>query len=366
MNIPDSLKYYFSLYCCDYGGTNDLFIKVNGNRFKIIRLLAEGDLTFVYLLKSVEETLYRNGNYFALKKITCPFGDIESVSNALQEIDCYKIFQNPHIVSCVDSQIIQGKDGSKTIYILLPYFKYGSIQETINRNLLDGTYISEQECIRLTIDICTGLICLHDPKKRPYEDIESNFNSSTALNTTEETEGLLTDTPLDASTIYSHRDHAISYSHKNLKPSNILIADDHTPVIGDLSSCSKATVTFDSETQLETLKEWVSRNCQIEYAAPELLNPKMNTTIGTKVDVWSLGCTLYSLMFGISPFEREEQINGTPKRAAIQKGLFSFPQQSRYTQGLLEIVNRCITVDPASRYSARELLEQLTILQVSK
>lgn len=365
MNILDSLKYYFGLYCCDYGGTNDLFIKVNGNRFKIIRLLAEGDLTFVYLLKSLDETLYRNRNYFALKKITCPFGDIESVSNALQEIDCYKTFQNPYIVSCLDSQIIQENDGSKTVYILLPYFKYGSIQETINKNLLDGTYISEPQCIRLTIDICTGLMCLHDPKKRPYEDIESNFNSSTAFNTTDDTDALLADTPLDASTIQSHPNHGISYSHKNLKPSNILISNDHTPVIGDLSSCSKSAITFSTETQLETFKEWVSRNCQLEYAAPELMNPKMNSTIDTKVDVWSLGCTLYNLMFGISPFEREEQLNGTPKRAAIQTGSFSFPQQSRYTQGLLDIVSKCITVDPALRYSAKELIEQLAILQVN-
>ncbi|KAG0669278.1 hypothetical protein C6P45_003929 [Maudiozyma exigua] len=362
-DIMETLRYYFSLYCCECGASSELIIKINGNRFKIIRLLAENDLTFVYLLKAIDDVPYRNGNFFALKKITCPFGDIESVSEALQEIDMYKTFQNRYITSCMDSQVRQEGNGSKTVNILLPYYHFGSLQNVIDKNLLDGTYISEKECIRLMTGICKGLQYLHDPKKRPYDDVESNFNSSTIIDTTEETDALLTESPIEASTINLQDNHKISYSHKNLKPSNILVNDDHEPVIGDLSACSKALITFTKIPDIETNKEWVLSHCQLEFVAPELLQPKIGMTIDSKVDIWSLGCTLYNLMFGISPFEREEQLNGTPKRAAIQKGMFTYPQQKRYSQGLLETISRCIDINPSTRYSTKELLDQLVTLQ---
>ena len=361
--IIETVKRYTDLYCCGCYGISDLLVRINGNRFKIIRLLAEGNFTFVYLLQAIDETPYRNGDYFAVKKITCPFGDLDSVSDALQEINRYKTFHTPYVIPYLDSQIVQQENGAKVVYILLPYYMNGSLQESINRNLLDGTYVSERECTRVMLDLCMGLSCLHDPSQRPYNDAASYMEISAGMENDSERAGLLAGTPVNISTEEDHPNHKSSYSHKNLKPSNILIGDDNTLIIGDLSSCTKATLEFTTLTEISQHKDWVRTHCETDYAAPELLNPKLNSTIDTKVDIWSLGCTMYTLMFGISPFEREEQLNGIPKSAAIQKGMYTFPTQHRYSQELLDIISRCIEIDPSTRYSTDDLLNDLKIFQ---
>ena len=44
--------------------------------------------------------------------------------------------------------------------------------------------------------------------------------------------------------------------------------------------------------------------CSAPYRAPELYDVPSPGTITPRIDTWSLGCTLYYLMYGVSPFER--------------------------------------------------------------
>ena len=50
-----------------------------------------------------------------------------------------------------------------------------------------------------------------------------------------------------------------------------------------------------------------ANKCLAPYRAPELLEPPAEGVIGAGVDVWSLGCALYSRALGWSPFEPADE-----------------------------------------------------------
>ncbi|KAI5293810.1 hypothetical protein KEM52_005187 [Ascosphaera acerosa] len=122
------LLYTFTDCLCCFPSTPQL--KINSRSFKLLRLLGEGGFSYVYLVqdKSTSEL-------FALKKIRCPFGE-ESVTQALKEVEAYSRFaSDENIISAVDYCVVtesgskfrsdSGDAGSKTVYILLPYYQRG-------------------------------------------------------------------------------------------------------------------------------------------------------------------------------------------------------------------------------------------------
>ena len=129
-----------------------------------------------------------------------------------------------------------------------------------------------------------------------------------------------------------------------------------------MGSCSKADVEIKTAKQLNRLREWVDDNFN-SYMAPEFLDLKTNSKLSTKVDVWSFGCICYALLFGMNPFEREEQLYGASIKYAISTGKFSFPSQSRYSDSILDIIRSCLQVDPSERPSVSIVLNNLQQLQ---
>lgn len=59
------------------------------------------------------------------------------------------------------------------------------------------------------------------------------------------------------------------------------------------------------------LQEWAQANCSMPYRAPELWDVPRPTGVTEAVDVWSLGCTLYAMAFGYSPFECQHFDDGS-------------------------------------------------------
>jgi serine/threonine kinase 16 len=113
------------------------------------------------------------------------------------------------------------------------------------------------------------------------------------------------------------------------------------------------------------------------YRAPELFDVKTGSTIDTKVDVWSLGCTLYACLVGKSPFEARSEETGGSLSLCVLGGDWRFPdegpsgqqhgkqpvQQKRQEQddgiseGVKEVVRRCLRVEPSERPDVDELIE---------
>lgn len=112
----------------------------------------------------VEET--SNGALFALKKIRCPFGQ-ESVSLAMKEVEAYSLFTpHPNIIRCIDHCIVADRSdpGAKTVYILLPYYRRGNLQDVINANLVNSTKFPERDLMQLFLGVCKALSAMHNYK----------------------------------------------------------------------------------------------------------------------------------------------------------------------------------------------------------
>lgn len=108
-----------------------------------------------------------------MKKIRCPFGQ-ESVSQALKEVEAYTLFSpHPNIIHSIDYSVADdagskasgigtgGDPGAKTVYILLPYYRRGNLQDAINANLVNHTNFPERRLMVLILGVAKALKAMH-------------------------------------------------------------------------------------------------------------------------------------------------------------------------------------------------------------
>ena len=138
----------------------------------------QGGFSYVYLVQDTSTS-----ELFALKKIRCPFG-AESVAQAMREVDAYKTFARiPGIIHSVDhavatdrgggaSGIGTGTDESKVVYVLLPYYKRGNLQDVINANTVDHTNFPEKKLMRLFLGVCRALKAMHQYRGAPTQTMQ--------------------------------------------------------------------------------------------------------------------------------------------------------------------------------------------------
>jgi serine/threonine kinase 16 len=139
-------------------------LKINSRSFKILRLLGEGGFSYVYLVQDTSTS-----ELFALKKIRCPFG-AESVQQAMHEVEAYKTFAHSEaIIHSVDYAIASERNDpeSKTVYVLLPYYKRGNLQDIINANLVNHTNFPEKKLMLLFLGVCMALKDMHQFQAPP-------------------------------------------------------------------------------------------------------------------------------------------------------------------------------------------------------
>ena len=127
------------------------------------QLLSQGGFSYVYLVQDTSTS-----ELYALKKIRCPFGQ-ESVSLALKEVEAYTLFNpHPNIITSVDYSVASANDrsdpGSKTVYILLPYYRRGNLQDAINANLVNHTKFPEKRLMILFLGVARALKAMHQYK----------------------------------------------------------------------------------------------------------------------------------------------------------------------------------------------------------
>lgn len=359
-------------------------LKINNRSFKILRLLGEGGFSYVYL---VQDTA--TAELFALKKIRCPFGT-ESVQQAMREVEAYKTFaQAPSIIHSIDYSIASERNDaeSKTVYVVLPYYRRGNLQDIINANLVNHTTFPEKELMHLFLGVCKAMKDMHQyrvPRGGERMEIGSakadqngrpdRNRAMAAADADDETEQAR---PLMVEEQTGSPGQQRSYAHRDIKPGNIMIDDSGSqPIIMDLGSIAESPIAITSRSLAIATQDIAAEHSTMPYRAPELFDVKTGTIIDTKVDIWSLGCTLYACLVGKSPFEmRSDETGGTlsmcvlggdwrfpdegPQRQKKGKntvGANTTPESGVISEPIKEVVRKCLKVEPSERPDIDELI----------
>lgn len=85
-------------------------------------------------------------------------------------------FRSPYIIRILDSAVVQeaagdyssGFDsreadsaGGKTVYLFLPFYPLGNVQDAIHRHVVNGTRYSEAEMLNLFLGTCKAVQAMH-------------------------------------------------------------------------------------------------------------------------------------------------------------------------------------------------------------
>ncbi|XP_003816416.1 dual specificity protein kinase TTK isoform X1 [Pan paniscus] len=151
-----------------------------------------------------------------------------------------------------------------------------------------------------------------------------------------------------------HTIHQHGIVHSDLKPANFLIVDGMLKLIdfGIANQMQPDTTSIVKDSQVGT----------VNYMPPEAIkdmsssreNGKSKSKISPKSDVWSLGCILYYMTYGKTPFQ--QIINQISKLHAIIDPNHEIEFPDIPEKDLQDVLKCCLKRDPKQRISIPELL----------
>lgn len=161
------------------------------------------------------------------------------------------------------------------------------------------------------------------------------------------------------------------------------------PILMDLGSVANSPIPITSRSLAIATQDTAAEHSTMPYRAPELFDVKTGTVIDTKVDIWSLGCTLYACLVGKSPFEMRSDETGGSLSICVLSGDWRFPdegpgakkqpkgktvvgdgsaaaaEENIISEPIREVVRKCLKVEPSERPDIDELIEMVEgVLQV--
>ena len=333
------------------------------------------------------------------------------MSLALKEVEAYTLFSpHPNIIHSIDHSVVSAEDkadpGSKTVYILLPYYRRGNLQDAINANLVNHSRFPERRLIILFLGVARALKAMHQyrVKEGPGGAVSHKKASSIRREAAAADQDAINknkqhrrrqDTELDSEDVEQEplMDGEVTrsqegvgdgelraYAHRDIKPGNIMIADDgKTPILMDLGSLAPSPTPITSRSLALAVQDTAAEHSTMPYRAPELFDVKTGSVIDTKVDIWSLGCTLYACLTGKSPFEARSDETGGSLSICVLSGDWRFPDEgpkrevkgkhkaangatdgpssdSAISDGVKDVVRKCLKVEPAERPNIDELI----------
>ena len=150
--------------------------------------------------------------------------------------------------------------------------------------------------------------------------------------------------------------HRAGLMHRDVKPSNVLITEFGAPVLADFGIA--ASLTGDRAERLSAMS--------VPWSAPEVTGEHTAGSVAS--EVWALGATVYSLLTGRSPFERDGAGQNTAEhlKRRIGRAVYTPTGRRDVPQELETVLATALQRNPQARQaSAREFAEALQSVQRS-
>ncbi|KAJ1521098.1 hypothetical protein ONE63_002800 [Megalurothrips usitatus] len=249
-------------------------------------VIAEGGFAVVFLVKG------SNSKRFALKRMYV--NNDYDLNVAKREIQiASNLSGHKNIIGYIDASITPTGNGVYEVLLLMSHCK-ADVLQMMNARLQSG--FTEAEVLQIFCDMVEAVSRLHHCQ-----------------------------TPI---------------SHRDLKVENILQNESGHYVLCDFGSATAKVLN--PETQgVPTVQEELHKYTTLSYRAPEMVDLYSGQAIGTKADIWALGCLLYKLCFFSLPFGEST--------LAIQSGNFSIPDNSRYSKGMHSLLRYMLEPDQEKR-----------------
>ncbi|CAN6637993.1 hypothetical protein TRVA0_016S02344 [Trichomonascus vanleenenianus] len=310
--------------------------------FQSKSVLGKGSRGHVYLVEHILDGVSL-GN-FALKKI--PVGDDHQwLEKVLGEVHLLRLLSHPNLVSYNHVWLENAKMSAFSPSVPCAF---------ILQEYCDGGTLEDYVLARVgSVDSTNTASLKRAFRRRRSHAAAAAANDTPHLLSLNEIRHFMRD--ITEGVLHLHRNQII---HRDLKPSNCLLSTSPT---GGLPT---VLVSDFGEGQLEgSARVGTGSTGTLEYCAPELI--QQLAQFSRKTDIFSLGMIMYYLCFSSLPyndniFEERQDIEALKQDVCSYAG-FVGGQSPRadLPSEFLEILTHCLSINPAERLTAEQILTLL-------
>jgi serine/threonine protein kinase len=141
-------------------------------------------------------------------------------------------------------------------------------------------------------------------------------------------------------------------AHRDLKLENFLLAQNGVYKLCDFGSCVDGPQSVKTKAERAIQSEHVDKRTTAMYRSPELADVEGTAMFGSgelteAVDMWALGCVLYTMAFFKPPFPPE----------GLRTERYTIPKESPYSANLHQLIARMLQADVERRATIGHVMD---------
>lgn len=285
-------------------------------RWVLLEKMGDGAFSNVYRARDTE------GQYgeVAIKVVRKYEMNNMQRANILKEVQIMRQLDHPNVIKLIDFS-----ESKPYYYIVLELAPGGELFHQIVRL----TYFSEELSRHVIVKVAKALEYLHEEKGVVHRDIKPE------------------------NILFNPIDFVTAKVQKPKQPGDEEKADEGEFIVGvGAGGIGEIKIADFGLSKIVWDKQTMTPCGTVGYTAPEIVKDERYSK---SVDMWALGCVLYTLLCGFPPFY-DESIEVLTEKVAKGQYTFLSPWWDDISKSAKDLISHLLTVDPEKRYTITEFL----------